>query len=203
MGGSASNIDPSKYNIYDIELKTIKGQPTTLREYQGKVLLIVNTASKCGFTPQFKTLEELYLKYKDQGLVILGFPSNDFLHQDPNGNDEIEQFCSLNYGVTFPLFEKSIVKICDEQNLLFAYLTNPATNPEFSGKISWNFNKFLISRNGKILNRFGSSTDPMTEEVIKAVEAAIAETAEAPVAAPAEEKPAENNAEPEAATPAE
>ncbi len=158
--------------FYDIEVERINGEKTTLSEYKGKTLLIVNTASKCGFTGQYDGLQKLYEKYRDRGLVVLGFPSNDFLKQEPGTNGEIEQFCRLNYGVTFPMFAKISVK-GGEQHPLYRYLTSEESNPEFGGKISWNFNKFLISKDGRILNRFGSRTEPEDESLIKAVEEAL------------------------------
>ncbi len=156
-------------SLYDIEVKTIAGEPVKLEQYKGKVLLIVNTASKCGFTGQYDGLQKLYETYQDKGFVILGFPSNDFMGQEPGTHDEIQSFCKLNYGVTFPLFEKTGVK-GKGQHALYAYLTSKQTNPEFSGKISWNFNKFLISSDGQIVNRFGSRTKPDDSDVISAIE---------------------------------
>ncbi|OHS94068.1 glutathione peroxidase [Tritrichomonas foetus] len=177
MGLGHSDAEPQFTSIYDIPLKTIKGQDTTLAEYKGKVIMIVNIAGKCGFTPQLKGLEQLYQDKKDQGFVILGFPANDFMHQEPRSNDEIASSCSLNYGVTFPLFEKIVVR-GHEQHQLFAYLISPKTNPKFSGEVSWNFNKFLISRKGEIINRFGSKQAPEDKDVIKCVDDAIKEPAE-------------------------
>jgi len=159
--------------FYDIEANTITGEPVKMEAYKGKVLLIVNTASKCGFTGQYDGLQKLYDKYEDQGFIILGFPSNDFLSQEPGTNEEIASFCKLNYGVTFPMFEKIVVK-GKGQHPLYAYLTSKETDPEFSGNISWNFNKFLISKDGKIVNRFGSRTAPDDAELIDAVEGELA-----------------------------
>lgn len=155
-------------DLYTIEVKTIAGETAKLDAYKGKVLLIVNTASKCGFTGQYDGLQKLYESHKDQGLVILGFPSNDFLKQEPGSNEEIQSFCKLNYGVTFPMFEKISVK-GKQQHPLYAYLTSKTTDPEFAGKISWNFNKFLISRDGKIVARFGSRTSPDDKELVAAI----------------------------------
>ena len=156
-------------NIYDIEVTTISGPPVKLEQYKGKTMLIVNTASKCGFTGQYEGLQTLYETYKDQGFVVLGFPSNDFLKQEPGSNEEIAGFCKLNYGVTFPMFEKISVK-GKQQHELYAYLISKETNPQFSGKISWNFNKFLISKEGSVIGRFGSRTSPEDEELIQAIE---------------------------------
>jgi len=158
--------------FYDIEVRTIAGEPVTMKQYEGKVLLIVNTASKCGFTGQYDGLQALFEKYGEKGLVVLGFPSNDFLKQEPGSNEEIGEFCRINYGVTFPMFEKIRVK-GNGQHPLYAYLTSAETNPGFSGSISWNFNKFLISRSGEIVNRFGSRTAPDDKELIDAIEAEL------------------------------
>jgi glutathione peroxidase len=159
-------------SFYDIEVETIKGEKVDMEAYRGKVLLIVNTASKCGFTGQYEGLEALYEEFQNQGLVILGFPSNDFLRQEPGTNEEIESFCRLNYGVTFPMFAKIKVKGGD-QHPLYAYLTSKETNPEFAGKITWNFNKFLIGREGKILCRFGSRTKPQDPKLLEQLKTAL------------------------------
>ncbi len=175
-----ANAVPSKNNqkgakmnsIYDFTVKDIDGKNVKLEQFKGKVMLVVNVASKCGFTPQYKGLQEIYSQYKDEGFVILGFPANNFLHQEPGTNEEIKQFCSLNYNVTFPMFSKISVK---GKNIapLYKFLTEKESNPEFSGGISWNFNKFLISRDGKIVARFGTRTKPESEEVIQAITKAL------------------------------
>jgi len=145
-------------NIYDIQVKKMDGSVISLAEYQGKVLLIVNTASKCGHTPQFKGLEEMYEKFKDRGFVILGFPCNQFLHQDPGTDAEILDFCQLNYGVTFPMFSKIEVR-GKNQHELYDYLIN--NTPVHNGdSVKWNFEKFLIDRQGNIVNRFLSKEKP-------------------------------------------
>jgi glutathione peroxidase len=159
----------SHKNIYEIEITTINGENVKMETYKDKVMLIVNTASKCGYTKQYDGLQKLYEEYKDQGLVVLGFPSNNFLRQEPGSNTEIESFCRLNYGVSFPMFEKVSVKgkdICP----LYEYLTSKATNPEFGGKITWNFNKFLISKDGTIVNRFKSGDTPESDKIKIAIE---------------------------------
>lgn len=145
------------------------GTPKPLKDYEGKVLLIVNTASKCGFTPQYEGLEKLYETYKDRGFVVLAFPSNDFMGQEPGNDAEIAQFCRLNYGVTFPVFQKSHVKGKD-MNPLYRFLTEESG---FNGAISWNFNKFLVDRQGRVVARFGSRTAPLDDALVKAVEAAL------------------------------
>ena len=164
--------EQSMNSIYNFEMINIQGNTLKLSECAGKVILIVNTASKCGFTYQYEGLEKLYKTYKDSGFVILGFPANNFLKQEPGNNEEIAEFCSINYGVTFPMFSKISVKGKDIHPL-YNFLTSKDTNPEFGGKISWNFNKFLISRDGKIINRFGSRVKPENEDLIKAIEEAL------------------------------
>jgi len=160
--------------FYDIEVKTISGESLKMEHYRGRVLLIVNTASKCGFTGQYDGLQALYETYKDKGFVVLGFPSNDFLMQEPGTNEEIATFCRLNYGVTFPMFSKISVKGTD-QHPLYSYLVSEETNPDFAGKISWNFNKFLISDDGEVIGRFGSRTPPDDPKLIEAIEQAVAQ----------------------------
>jgi glutathione peroxidase len=158
-------------SIYDIPLKDIDGKSTSLKPYRGKVLLIVNVASKCGFTPQYTALEALYQKYKDQGLVVLGFPCNQFAHQEPGTDVEIKQFCSSKYNVTFPLFDKIEVNGAHRHPL---YVMLAGKDSPFAGNIGWNFTKFLVGRDGKILKRFNSPVKPDSPEVISAVEAALA-----------------------------
>lgn len=163
---------PPAQSVHDFTATSLDGKTIALADYQGKVLLIVNVASKCGFTGQYEGLQKLYEKYQNQGLVILGFPANDFLGQEPGTNDEIQQFCTLNYGVTFPMFAKISVKGKD-MHPLYAYLTSEETNPGFGGAISWNFNKFLIGRDGKVLARFGTRTKPEDKKLVEAVEQAL------------------------------
>ena len=158
--------------IYDIEIQNIMGLNTTLEQYKGSVMLIVNTASKCGFTKQYDDLQKLYDQYKDRNFVVLGFPANNFMNQEPGDNAEIADFCRINFGVNFPMFAKLSVR-GKTIHPLYKYLTEKATNPEFSGKISWNFNKFLISPDGNIAGRFGSRTEPMDAEIVKAIEALL------------------------------
>jgi len=159
-------------SIYDFKMKQIEGTETALSEYKGKALLIVNVASRCGFTPQYAGLQKLYETYKERGLIVLGFPANNFLFQEPGSNKEIAEFCSLKFHVTFPMFEKISVKGSDIHPL-YKFLTDKTTNPEFGGDISWNFNKFLIGRDGHILNRFGSRTTPDDKDLIAAIEKAL------------------------------
>ena len=157
-------------SVYHIPVKAISGETVDLDKYKGKVLLIVNTASKCGFTPQFAGLEKLYEKYKPQGLEVLGFPCNQFGGQDPGSNDQIGAFCHKNYGVTFPMFSKVDVK-GPEAHAIFRYLTNNSKGILGSG-IKWNFTKFLIGKDGTVLNRFAPTTKPeaLEEEIEKALQ---------------------------------
>jgi len=158
-------------SIHGIALKDIDGKETSLKPYEGKVLLVVNVASHCGFTPQYKALESLYEKYKDKGFVVLGFPCNQFGGQEPGTANEIKQFCSSKYNVTFPLFEKIEVNGPNRHPL---YVSLAGKESPFAGDIGWNFTKFLISRDGKILKRFDSRTDPDSPQVIAAIEGALA-----------------------------
>lgn len=162
--------------IYAFTANDMDGNPTTLERFKGKVLLVVNTASKCGFTPQYEGLEALYKKYKDRGFEILGFPANNFLRQEPGTDEEIKAFCRLNYGVTFPMFSKISVKGKD-RHPLYGWLTG---HPEHGGGISWNFNKFLIDREGRVAARFGSRTKPDDPELMEAVERELAKPATTP-----------------------
>jgi glutathione peroxidase len=162
-------------SVHSFVVKSIDGKDVSLADHKGKVLLVVNVASKCGFTGQYEGLQELYETYKEQGFVILGFPANNFLGQEPGTNAEIRQFCTMNYGVTFPMFAKISVKGKD-MHPLYAYLTSKETNPEFGGAISWNFNKFLVGRDGRIVARFGSRTRPEDRELVEAVKQAIQNT---------------------------
>ena len=146
-------------SIYDFNMISIEGWNRPLSEYRDKVILIVNTASKCGFTPQYEGLQKLYDDYKEKGFVILGFPANDFLRQEPGTNEEIKEFCSVTYNITFPMFEKIHVK-GKEIHPLYKYLTAGGGKEEFAGKISWNFTKFLINRQGEVIARFAPKDDP-------------------------------------------
>ncbi len=145
--------------IYDFSATTIQGKEKSLRDYQGKVLLIVNTASKCGFTPQFAGLEALYKDLQTQGLEILGFPCNQFLHQDPGSDSDINEFCQLNYGVSFPMFAKVNVN-GDQAHPLFHYLAEEAPGLFGIKAIKWNFTKFLVSREGQVLKRYAPKVEP-------------------------------------------
>jgi glutathione peroxidase len=157
-------------SIHDINLKDIDGKETTLKAYQGKVVLVVNVASHCGFTPQYKGLETIYEKYKEKGFAVLGFPCNQFGQQEPGTSDEIKQFCSSKYSVTFPLYSKIDVNGPKRHPL---YVALAGKDSPFPGDIKWNFSKFLIGRDGKILKRFESPITPESSELTSAIEAAL------------------------------
>jgi glutathione peroxidase len=157
-------------SIHDLTVKDIDGKDAALSAYQGKVLLMVNVASHCGFTPQYKALESVYEKYKDKGFAVLGFPCNQFGAQEPGTNEEIKQFCSSKYNVTFPLFDKLEVNGPGRHPLYAALAGNSSP---FPGDIKWNFTKFLIGRDGKILKRFDSRVAPDSPEVVSAIESAL------------------------------
>jgi glutathione peroxidase len=167
----ASLMAQSK-TIYDFTMKSIDGQPVSLGAYSGKVVLLVNVASKCGFTPQYAGLEAVYEKYKDRGLVIVGIPANNFMQQEPGTNEEIKKFCSNKYNVTFPMMSKVSV-LGDDKTPLYTFLTSKDTNPQYAGDIKWNFTKFLFDRSGKPVARFEPATTPDSPEVTAAIEAAL------------------------------
>lgn len=154
--------------IYAFTLNSIDGTAAPLANYRGKVVLVVNVASQCGYTPQYSALEATYEKYKDQGFVILGFPANNFGAQEPGTNEEIKTFCTRKYSVTFPMYSKVSVKGAD-QSPLYAYLTKD-TGPGIAGEIKWNFTKFLVDRNGNVVQRFEPAVTPDSKEVIAAIE---------------------------------
>jgi glutathione peroxidase len=159
-------------SVYNFTLKSIDGKPTSLKSYHGKVLMLVNVASKCGYTPQYSALESVYEKYKDQGLVIVGIPANNFASQEPGTNAEIKQFCTRKYNVSFPMMEKVSVK-GDDQAPLYHFLTDTSTNPQIGGEIKWNFTKFLFDRDGKPVARFEPAVTPDSPQVIAAIESAL------------------------------
>jgi glutathione peroxidase len=165
--------DPAPSSVLDFTVKDINGKDVPLSEYKGKVLIIVNTASLCGNTPQYAKLETLYEKYRHHGLRILAFPANNFGHQEPGTDSDIKQFCSAKYSVKFDLFSKISVK-GDDQAPLYKFLTDPTTDPKFAGDIDWNFAKFLIGRNGQIVDRYKAGHDPLSPDVIADVEAQLA-----------------------------
>jgi glutathione peroxidase len=159
-------------DVYGFKLNTIDGETTSLAEYKGKAILLVNVASKCGYTPQYEALEAMYKKYKDRGLVIVGVPANNFGGQEPGSNQEIKEFCSRTFHVTFPMMSKVSVKGQDEAPL-YKFLTTGQANPAVAGDIKWNFTKFLVDRNGKVVARFESGVTPDANEITTAVEAAL------------------------------
>lgn len=162
--GSSAQADSSQ-SVHDFKANLIQGSEKNLSDYKGKVLLIVNTASGCGFTPQYAALQSLYEKYREQGFEILAFPSNDFGGQEPASNEEIQKFCDLRFKVKFPLFEKVAVK-GDQAHPLFQYLTKESAR---KGSIKWNFSKFLIDQNGQVVDRFASTTDPLSDKVTRSI----------------------------------
>jgi glutathione peroxidase len=146
-------------SVYDYQANTLRGQEESLSKYKGKVLLVVNTASKCGLTPQYKGLQEVYDKFKDRGFEVLGFPSNQFAGQEPGKSEDISEFCEINYGVTFPMYEKINVN-GSEAHPLFKYLSKEAPGVLGSKSIKWNFTKFLVDQEGRVLKRFSPQTTP-------------------------------------------
>ena len=158
--------------IYEVDLPRLDGKPARLSEYVGKVILAVNVASKCGFTPQYAGLEALYEKYSPQGFTILGFPCNQFFGQEPGDAEKIQEFCSVNYGVTFPLFTKLDVK-GDKQHPLYAILTETPDDEGKAGNVKWNFEKFLIGRDGRPVRRFRSKVVPENPKLVEAIESLL------------------------------
>ncbi len=161
-------------SVLEFTVKDIDGKDVPLSKFQGKVLLIVNTASQCGYTPQYKGLQEVYEKYKDQGLEILAFPANEFGAQEPGTDAQIKEFCSTKYKVGFPLFSKIVVK-GKGIHPLYEYLTGEATNPKFAGPIPWNFSKFLVNRKGEVIGRYQPGVKPESAELNGEIEKALAE----------------------------
>jgi len=159
-------------NVLEFTLNSIDGKPAPLSQYQGKVILIVNVASRCGFTPQYTALEKIYETYKDKGFVVLGFPANNFGGQEPGTDQEIKTFCSSKYNVTFPMYSKISVKGADKHPL-YQFLTDKQANPATGGEIQWNFTKFLVDRNGKVVARFEPKVTPDAADVVSAIETAL------------------------------
>jgi glutathione peroxidase len=159
-------------SLYDIPLSTLHGEPTTLAEHKGKALLLVNVASKCGLTPQYAGLERLHETYKDRGFSVLGFPCNQFAGQEPGSAEEIETFCSVTYGVTFPMYEKLDVN-GEERHPLYEQLTTVPDDEGKTGDVAWNFEKFLVSPEGEVVKRFRPLVEPEAPEVIEAVEGTL------------------------------
>ena len=160
--------------IYDFTLNSIDGQPTPLSSFKGKIVLLVNVASRCGYTPQYAALESIYEKYKSRGFVIVGIPANNFGGQEPGSNQEIKTFCTAKYHVTFPMMAKVSVKGSDITPL-YQFLTDKTAHPETGGEIGWNFTKFLVGPDGKVLARFDSKVEPDSAQVTSAIEKALAD----------------------------
>ena len=159
-------------SVHEFTMDAINGTPTPLANFKGKVLLLVNVASQCGYTYQYEGLQALYMKYKDQGLVVAGFPANNFGAQEPGSNAEIGAFCKSKFGVTFPMFSKISVKGSDKAPL-YQFLTDSKANPKTGGEIPWNFTKYLVDRDGKVLARFDAPVEPESKELTSAIEAAL------------------------------
>jgi glutathione peroxidase len=157
----------------NFEMKSLDGKSVKLNKYKGKVVLMVNVASQCGLTPQYKALEELHEKYAEKGLAVLGFPANQFGAQEPGSDKEIATFCKSNYDVKFDMFSKVVVK-GDGQCPLYKFLTSKESDPKFSGDITWNFEKFLLNREGEVVARFAPKVKPDSDDVVKAIEAELA-----------------------------
>lgn len=168
-----TSAEAAAKSILDFKVRDIDGKDVKLKKYKGNVILVVNVASKCGYTPQYEGMQATYLKYKDKGFTTLAFPANNFGGQEPGTAAEIKEFCEAKYKVTFPLFAKISVK-GDDQDPLYTFLTSKETNPEFGGDITWNFNKFLVDRKGKVVARFTSKDKPDGEAVTKAIEKYLA-----------------------------
>lgn len=163
---------PKENSMYEFAMKDIDGKDVKLDAYKGNVVMIVNTASKCGLTPQYEGLQALHDKYKDKGFTVLGFPANNFMGQEPGTEKEIKEFCTLKYDITFPMFSKISVKGTD-QHPFYTFLTNKASNPGMDGDITWNFEKFVADRNGKIIARFSPKTLPDDPKVTETIENAL------------------------------
>ncbi len=160
--------------IYDFTLNSIDGQPTPLSSFKGKVVLLVNVASRCGYTPQYTALESIYEKYESRGFVIVGIPANNFGGQEPGSNQEIKTFCTAKYHVTFPMMAKVSVK-GDDITPLYQFLTDKSANPNTGGEIGWNFTKFLVGPDGRVIARFDSKVEPDSPQVTSAIEKALAD----------------------------
>ena len=169
---ACASLSAEPKSIYDFNLRPIDGDHVSLKSYQGKVVLLVNVASKCGFTPQYAALESVYEKYKDRGLVIVGIPANNFAQQEPGTDEEIKKFCSNKYNVTFPMMSKVSV-LGEDKTPLYVFLTGKDTDPQFAGDIKWNFTKFLFDRNGNPVARFEPNVTPDSPQVTAAIESAL------------------------------
>ena len=164
--GSTAN---SQTSFYDLKARTIDGKDFSFAELKGKKVLVVNTASKCGFTPQYEDLEKLYEKYKDKNFVIIGFPANNFMHQEPGSNTEIKEFCSKNYGVSFQMMEKISVK-GDDMNAVYHWLTEKTLNTKMDSSVKWNFQKYMIDEKGNLVDVAFSNEKPMCDKIVNWIE---------------------------------
>jgi glutathione peroxidase len=168
----AAALLAAEKNMFDFTLNSIDGQPTSLASFRGKVVMLVNVASRCGFTPQYSALESVFEKYKDRGFVIVGIPANNFGKQEPGTNQEIKTFCATKYKVSFPMMSKVSVK-GDDITPLYQFLTDKSTSPKTGGQIQWNFTKFLVGPDGRVITRFEPEVTPDSPEVIAAIEKAL------------------------------
>lgn len=169
LGGAAAG-----QSFYSLQGVSLEGQPVMFSDYAGRVVLVVNTASRCGFTPQYADLEELYAAYRERGFIVLGFPSNDYGEQEPGSDEEVLEFCRVRYGVTFPLFQKAAVSGEGKQTV-FRFLTEQGAE-EFQGEVGWNFEKFLIGRDGRVRARFSSFTNPLSARMREEIEKLLNES---------------------------
>src|ERR1700719_176800 len=169
---AAAAFSAADKTVFDYTLNTIDGQPAPLAAYKGKVVMLVNVASRCGFTPQYSALESVYEKFKDRGFVIVGIPANNFGSQEPGTNQEIKTFCQTKYSVTFPMMSKVSVK-GDDKTPSYQFLTDKAANPQTGGEIQWNFTKFLIGPDGRVVARFEPAVTPDSAEITAAIEKAL------------------------------
>jgi glutathione peroxidase-family protein len=168
----ASGAAPVIRSIYDVEARDIDGEMVSFDQYRGKTLLIVNVASKCRFTPQYEGLQRLHDKYQARGLMVLGFPANNFAWREPGTDAEIKEFCTSKYQVSFPIFSK--ISVAGEDiHPLYRYLTDEALNPQLGGKVTWNFNKYLVDASGRPVAHFASDLEPENEQIVQAIEAAL------------------------------
>ncbi|HEV3166437.1 MAG TPA: glutathione peroxidase [Isosphaeraceae bacterium] len=173
--GVAQDSSKKPASVLDFKVKDIDGKEVNLSQYKGDVLLVVNTASRCGFTPQYEGLEAIYEKYKDKGFKVLAFPANEFGKQEPGTDEEIKTFCQTKYNVSFPVFSKIVVK-GEGIHPLYQFLTSKDTNPKYAGAITWNFSKFLVNRKGEVIARLEPKVKPESPEATKAIEDALAES---------------------------
>jgi glutathione peroxidase len=173
LAPAADQGDSKVSGVLNFTMKTLDGKDVDLAKYQGKVVLLVNVASKCGYTPQYKELEAVYEKYGKEGLVVIGVPANEFKQQEPGTNEQIAEFCRSTYNVQFPMLAKAVVK-GEGQCPLYKYLTDETTDPKFAGPIKWNFTKFLVGRDGQVVARFEPKVKPDSDEVLKAIETELA-----------------------------